>query len=1817
MNAREKSLKFWNGSTFLTRAASLLLAVTLAVGLCIAFPGRAAMAEEPPSPPLPETVSSDVLPTPQINGVVWNLVVNGDIAFAVGSFTRARPSGVAVGGAGEIVRNNAMSFNIKTGAILPWNPNLNAQARDIEISPDRSQLFVGGDFTTVGGAARSKVAAFSVSTGALNTSFSTSVGGQVNTVAVTGDAVYIGGSFNSVAGQSRKNVAKLSRSNAALQQWAPAVDDIVHGLIAVDGSERVLIGGRFQTLNGVPKVGIGAVHKDTGSSLPWASTPVPARSGSERSWVVDLKLTNGVVYAANNGEGWHWFDGKWAAEFATGNLVWLDNCYGSTSAISVMGDVLYSHAHAHDCSSLGEFPEANPTVWKRALAETTRAGGTDPAPPSNNSTYANQPTPTLLHWYPSLNTGFYTGQYQGGWAMDNNGEYLVSGGEFTRVNEKDQQGLAVYAKRSIAPNKILPVYTAGLKPAAISLSAGNARVAWPTTWDYDDKTLTYELLRDNSLTSINSQDADATWWKQQSLGFLDTGVAPGSTHTYRVRVKDPWGNTYIGPRSDPVSISNLPANPYGELIKQAGASQYYPLDESSGTVVYDHAGFNDADASAALQRGQAGALVDNPSSKFNGQSIATRSVGQAPDTFTTQLWFRTTSGQGGKLIGFGNSATGDSNSYDRHVWMDNSGRLHFGTWLGFAATVDSSASYNDGQWHQMTATLGSSGMSLYVDGVRIAQRADVTSGQAYSGLWRVGGDNLGGWPNQPASTYFEGDIDEVAVYPQVLSSGTVLAQYQATGRTADIPAPPADAYGKSVYDDEPMAYWRLDETAGITAKDATPAKNDAAIMGSVQLGQASALSSGKSMGFGSNNAAVIGKTAVQNPLVFSTEAWFKTGSTQGGKIIGFGNASSGLSSSYDRHVYMQDNGKLTFGVYTGQLNVVDSPASYNDNEWHHVVATLSGNGMRLYVDGSLVGTNPQTAAEPYTGYWRVGGDVTWGSSSPWFDGQIDEAAVYARELTIEEINDHYSLVGAPNKAPTAAFTSTTNSLDAVFDATGSEDEDGSIVSYTWDFGDGGTGTGSNIQHSYTASGSYLVRLTVRDDRGGSAQVEHTVNVQKQNVPPVAAIASQQQGLNVDFDGTGSSDPDGTVNGYAWEFGDGGTSDQARPSHRYATAGSYTVKLLVTDDSGATNSTQSVVVLTNAAPQAAFSYQTTNLLVEVDGSDAQDPDGTIAEWAWDFGDGQRATGQHANHSYASGGTYDITLTVKDNNGKSASYTQNVSVEAANIAPTAAFDTVADGLQVSLDGSESTDPDGSISSWQWVFGDGGTGTGKNVVHEYAEAGEYTVKLTVTDNKGATDTLSTEITVDNPPATGPVAAFTHAATGSKVTVDGSASTAPAGSSIDSYTWDFGDGSGTSSGVNQTHSYEAPGSYTVKLTVVAAGKSNSVSQILTVTATTPPVAAFRITTTGTTIEVDASDSTPGDAPLSSYAWDFGDGGTATGKTTQHTYTADGNYTVMLTVRDADGGESTATQATNVVNNAPVAAFTLSSAGLDITVDGTDSSDADGTIDSYHWSFGDGTPTASGKTASHQYASDGTYIVKLTVTDNQGKTGSLQQTVNVTSVPEPRELASDSFSRSASSGWGSAEQGGNWLRAGSAANFAVANGAGTIKMSTPGSGPLMYLDKTLPRDADLSVIASSDKAATGGGVYYSLIARDIPVVGDYRVKVRAMSNGSVAMGITKTVNGVTSNIAAETVISNVRPGEADKLRIRVQTFGSNNTTIRAKLWIDGQTEPTNWQLSGSDATAALQQPGRPGLSVYLSGSATNAPVVGSFDDFMVKELLQ
>lgn len=291
------------------------------------------------------------------------------------------------------------------------------------------------------------------------------------------------------------------------------------------------------------------------------------------------------------------------------------------------------------------------------------------------------------------------------------------------------------------------------------------------------------------------------------------------------------------------------------------------------------------------------------------------------------------------------------------------------------------------------------------------------------------------------------------------------------------------------------------------------------------------------------------------------------------------------------------------------------------------------------------------------------------------------------------------------------------------------------------------------------------------------------------------------GASVAFSGTTSSDQDGTIAAYAWNFGDNSTATTASPSHTYSAAGTYTVTLTVTDNAGATHTATTTATIANPANQlpvarAGGPYNgTAGTAVALNGSTSSDADGTLVAYNWNFGDNTTGTGAAPTHTYAAAGTYTVALTVTDNSGASHTASTTVTIAApANQPPVARAGgpySGTRGVGVAFNGSNSSDPDGSIASYLWSFGDNTTATGASPSHIYAATGTFTVSLTVTDNAGASHTATTTAVITAPSNQAPVAVPGGpygGAIGQAIAFDGSASTDPDGT-IAAYEWRMGD--------------------------------------------------------------------------------------------------------------------------------------------------------------------------------------------------------------------------------------------------------------------------------------------------------------------------------------------------------------------------------------------------------------------------------------------
>lgn len=1271
----------------------------LAAGLLATGGPQSARADtapvNPADPATPVTVSDDNLPAPQINGVVWSQAMIGNFVYVGGSFSNARPAGSAAG-QNTVTRGNFLAFNVTTGALMTnVTPSFNAQVRSVYASPDKTKLYVAGEFTTVNGTSRRRVAEFSVNqtTGALTlTSFAPSVNYDVDAVVATNSKVFVGGAFQGVGNADRTYLAAFNAGTGALLNWAPQVTGgQVNALTINPAGTKVVAGGSFTAVNGSSSPGYGLVMLDTATAdgkgadanpLPFAVNNVSGsypgvRNGTADGAITTLNSDGTYVYGGGYtfGKTGGTFEGTFSASWDAGQVHWINDCHGDTYSIQPIGEVLYQVGHTHYCENIdgprqgaggvGDYPYFRGTAVSRA------AIGTATWEPDQGRYYnfEGSPTPSYLGWYPDINAGTYTGQSQGPWSVTGNGQYLVLGGEFTRVNNTSQQGLVRFAVSSIAPDTKGPkLFNASYPLNVSSTEAGKVRVSWRNNDDDDNEYLTYRVYRDTEtsaglIKTLTNQRFRR--WETVTMGLTDS-VTPGTSHQYRVVVTDPFNNT----------------------------------------------------------------------AKSN--------------------------------------------------------------------------------WTTVTAA----------------------------------------------------------------ASGT------------------DSAYLKAVYDSQPTNYWRLGEATGTTASADRVGFQPLTALGTTVpvRGAAGAIANDSdtaSTFTGANTSWTASSTQHFASDVVTVEAWFRT-TVAGGRIVGWSNRNTqGNSQKHDRQLYIDNTGKINFGVQPGPTKVaVTSANAVNDGQWHHAVGTLSKNGMKLFVDGQVQGarTDVTNGQHLNMGWWRLGGDTVSGwpnaGSNGFFNGSVDEVAIYKRELSPAEIADHYS-----------------------------------------------KGAGTPVG----------------------------------NLLPAASMTATVDGFDVDVDGSTSTDADGTIASYEWDFGDGQTATGADPQpHTYATSGTKTITLKVTDNAGGVGTTTKQVLI-NTAPTAAFTATpgaTNPAQVTFNGTTSSDPENNITTYTWNYGDGSNpASGSQGTRSktYANSGTYDVTLTVTDAGGLTNSVTKQVTVQAPNRPPVAAFTTATQGLKVSVDASGSSDPDGA-----------------------------------------------------------------------------------------------------------------------------------------------------------------------ADLDTYAWDFGDGETATGVTADRTY-----------------------------------------------------------------------------------AAGGTYSVKLTVTDKAGVSTSLTKPVTVTALPAA--VGQDAFERASASGWGTADVGGAWTVSGSASNYTVADGVGKIKLTSAGSSRTILLNGASSGDMEVRTVISADKLATGGGLYTTIRPR---VRGNdwYFVDAIQSSSGAVSLRIGRHM-GTTETILQTRAVTGLTVQNAgEKLNFKVQSVGASPTTLQAKIWKVGSAEPSTWTASITDSTASLQDTGSIGLDAYLSGSATNAPVMVSFDDLWAGE---
>ena len=465
------------------------------------------------------------------------------------------------------------------------------------------------------------------------------------------------------------------------------------------------------------------------------------------------------------------------------------------------------------------------------------------------------------------------------------------------------------------------------------------------------------------------------------------------------------------------------------------------------------------------------------------------------------------------------------------------------------------------------------------------------------------------------------------------------------------------------------------------------------------------------------------------------------------------------------------------------------------------------NGRATFTDLAIVG-----AAGRYTLVFASSGFASATSSD------INLTAIPTRTTILSDSPDP----SAPNAAFTVEFRVTSDGpvpTGSVIVTDGAEGCSGVL----------NQGTGSCAM-ALSTSGTRILTATYSGAPGlnqSSDTEDHRVEAPAPppptNQPPVASYVADCSNLTCRFHDQ-STDPDGRITSQSWNFGDGSGSSEQNPTHTFNVAGTYNVILTVRDDDGASDDFASAVTVTappppaNKAPDADFQVRCQDLdCVFTDKS--KDDDGTIVAWHWDFGDGQVSTDQSPSHSYSSPGKYQVTLTVTDNRGASDTKTRDADAKAPrqNQSPDAAFTSSCTDLTCSFNSDASADTDGNIVSRNWDFGDGNGSAEADPSHSYVTGGTYNVTLTVTDDEGATASVSHQVDVAAPPPPNqaPVAAFSPPSCTTGQPCQFTDASSDSDGIVIEWEWDFDDSGAKSTEQNPSHTYEASGTYNVKLRV------------------------------------------------------------------------------------------------------------------------------------------------------------------------------------------------------------------------------------------------------------------------------------------------------------------------------------------------------------------------------------------------------------------
>ncbi|MES2593082.1 MAG: PKD domain-containing protein [Bacteroidota bacterium] len=667
-------------------------------------------------------------------------------------------------------------------------------------------------------------------------------------------------------------------------------------------------------------------------------------------------------------------------------------------------------------------------------------------------------------------------------------------------------------------------------------------------------------------------------------------------------------------------------------------------------------------------------------------------------------------------------------------------------------------------------------------------------------------------------------------------------------------------------------------------------------------------------------------------------------------------------------------------TFTGAVGTPPFTFTYKINSGsNQTVNTISGNSVTVSAPTGIAGT--------YT-YSLV--SVTDASSTTCTQTQSGSAVI--------TIHDN----------PIAIFSNTSkcNGNNTQF-TDNSTTASGTINAWVWNFGDGSAlNINQNPPHLYANAGSYTASLIVNSSVGCADTVSKSVQV---FYNPIAGFTHNDVCFkdSMLFSNTSSVHSSAAIASYLWVFGDGSpTSNLQNPVHFYSTPGPFNVTLLTTTTDGCSDVINNSVNVFDP-PSSAFVFNNTCLFAPAafTNTSLNPTMGTIASWSWNFGDGTplNTTVNNPNHLYSIPGNYQVTLITHSTNlGCADTLKDSITVFPMPIADFGFADVCFSEIMNFYDSSEVAS--GNISGWSWNFGDGSLlVTSQDPTHTYANPGSYNVTLISATNNGCKDTITKSVVIHPLPIASYTTANVCLGSTSAFNNQSTISTNPTNDVIQSWIWNFGDGSPVITITNSTHLYTAIGAYSAKLLVISNfGCKDSISKPYFVNPNPSPDFTADDTVGCEPLCVNFQNlSTIATGTNTGHSWNFGNG-SSTNQNPNHCYNNDSIYTtitfnIILQVTSDSGCTTTLTKNNYItVHPNPEAGFSVQPATVSILNPIISIIDLSAGANFWTWNYGDLDTSSFSSPLPHTYADTGTYTITQIVSTLNNCIDTSYQTVTI-----------------------------------------------------------------------------------------------------------------------------------------------------------------------------------------------------------------------------